>query len=48
MCSWVALLWVSSVLPQTRAWTPVDDYERIRIEMQTFFNHLAIETPLAA
>jgi hypothetical protein len=30
-------------------WTPVDrDYERIRIEMQTLFNDLAIETPLAA
>ena len=30
-------------------WTPVDrDYERIRIDMQTLFNDLAIETPLAA
>jgi hypothetical protein len=30
-------------------WTRVDrDYERIRIEMQTLFNDLAIETPLAA
>jgi len=30
-------------------WTPVDrDYERIRIDMQTLFNHLAIDTPLAA
>jgi hypothetical protein len=30
-------------------WTPVDrDYERIRIEMQTLFNDLAIETPIAA
>jgi hypothetical protein len=30
-------------------WTRVDrDYERIRIDMQTLFNDLAIETPLAA
>ena len=30
-------------------WTRVDrDYERIRIHMQTLFNDLAIETPLAA
>ena len=30
-------------------WTPVDrDYERIRIDMQTLFNDLAIDTPLAA
>ncbi len=30
-------------------WTRVDrDYERIRIDMQTFFTDLAIETPLAA
>ena len=30
-------------------WTRVDrDYERIRIEMQTLFNDLALETPLAA
>ncbi|GBE68347.1 hypothetical protein MFM001_48090 [Mycobacterium sp. MFM001] len=30
-------------------WTTVDrDYERIRIEMQTLFTDLAIETPLAA
>jgi hypothetical protein len=30
-------------------WTPVDrDYERIRIDMQTLFTDLAIETPLAA
>ena len=30
-------------------WTRVDrDYEQIRINMQTLFNHLAIETPLAA
>jgi hypothetical protein len=29
-------------------WTRVDrDYERIRIDMQTLFNDLAIETPLA-
>ena len=31
------------------AWTRVDrDYERIHIDMQTPFNDLAIETPLAA
>ncbi|WP_204801000.1 hypothetical protein [Mycobacterium riyadhense] len=30
-------------------WTPVDrDYERIRIDMQTLFTDLALETPLAA
>jgi hypothetical protein len=30
-------------------WTRVDrDYERIRIDMQTLFNDLAIDTPLAA
>ena len=30
-------------------WTRVDrDYERIRIDMQTLLNDLAIETPLAA
>ena len=30
-------------------WTRADrDYERIRIDMQTLFNDLAIETPLAA
>jgi hypothetical protein len=30
-------------------WTRIDrDYERIRIDMQTLFNDLAIETPLAA
>ena len=30
-------------------WTRVDrHYERIRVDMQTLFNHLAIETPLAA
>ncbi|WP_275579216.1 hypothetical protein [Mycobacterium riyadhense] len=30
-------------------WTRVDrDYERIRIDMQTLFTDLAIETPLAA
>ena len=30
-------------------WTRVDrHYERIRIDMQTLFNDLAIETPLAA
>ena len=30
-------------------WTRVDrQYERIRIDMQTLFNDLAIETPLAA
>ena len=30
-------------------WTPVDrDYEQIRIHMQTLFNDLAIEVPLAA
>jgi hypothetical protein len=30
-------------------WTRVDrDYERIRVEMQTLFSDLAIETPLAA
>ena len=30
-------------------WTRVDrDYERIRIDMQTLFSDLAIETPLAA
>ena len=30
-------------------WTRVDrDYKRIRIDMQTLFNDLAIETPLAA
>ena len=30
-------------------WTRVDrDHERIRIDMQTLFNDLAIETPLAA
>jgi len=30
-------------------WTRVDrDYERIRIDMQTLFNDLAIATPLAA
>ena len=30
-------------------WTPVDrDYEQIRIDMQTLFNDLAIDTPLAA
>ena len=30
-------------------WTRVDrDYERIRIDMQTVFSELAIETPLAA
>jgi hypothetical protein len=34
---------------QTRALDPVDrDYERIRIDMHTLFNDLAIETPLAA
>ena len=35
--------------PRRRAWTRVDrDYERIRIDMQTLFTDLAIETPLAA
>jgi hypothetical protein len=30
-------------------WTRVDrDYERIRIDMQTLFDDLAIDTPLAA
>ena len=29
-------------------WTRVDHYERIRIDMQTLFNDLAIDTPLAA
>jgi hypothetical protein len=30
-------------------WTRVDrDYERIRVDMQTLFSDLAIETPLAA
>ena len=30
-------------------WTRVDrDYERLRIDMQTLFNDLAIDTPLAA
>nr|MDT0523339.1 hypothetical protein [Streptomyces sp. DSM 41633] len=30
-------------------WTRVDrDYERLRIDMQTLFHDLAIETPLAA
>jgi hypothetical protein len=30
-------------------WTRIDrDYEQIRIDMQTLFNDLAIETPLAA
>ena len=30
-------------------WTRVDrHYERIRIDMQTLFNDLALETPLAA
>jgi hypothetical protein len=30
-------------------WTRVDrHYERIRVDMQTLFNHLAIEIPLAA
>jgi hypothetical protein len=30
-------------------WTRVDrDYEQIRIDMQTLFTDLAIETPLAA
>jgi hypothetical protein len=30
-------------------WTRIDrDYERIRIDMQTLFSDLAIETPLAA
>ena len=30
-------------------WTRVDrDYERLRIDMQTLFSDLAIETPLAA
>ena len=34
---------------QTRALTHVDrDYERIRIDMQTLINDLAIETPPAA
>jgi hypothetical protein len=32
-----------------KPWTRVDcDYEQIRIEMQTLFNDLAIEKPLAA
>ena len=30
-------------------WTRVDrDYERIRIDMQTFFTDIALQTPLAA
>jgi hypothetical protein len=34
---------------KTAHWTRVDgDYERIQIDMQTLFNDLAIETPLAA
>ena len=34
---------------RTAHWTPVDrDYEQIRIDMQTLFNDLAIDTPLAA
>ena len=42
----------NSTVRKTRGspdWTRVDrDYERIRTDMQTLFNDLAIDTPLAA
>jgi len=40
---------VAEFTAKVHALTRVDrDYERMRVDMQTLFNHLAIDTPLAA